>query len=153
MLKKGLVAGIALVTLNVAAYAQEKEHVEVSKDTLITLLQNFRAKPEIMLKPVESKPVVTVAKVIDKRTARRVTVRGFRVQIFTGSSRSQAYAEQARFRRLYKDIDAYVSYNEPNYRVKVGDFRSRSEANTYLRMLKSQFNNVFIFTEDIYVYQ
>ncbi|MBP3944170.1 SPOR domain-containing protein [Sphingobacteriaceae bacterium WQ 2009] len=153
MLKKGFVAGMAVVMLSISAHAQEKVPVEVTKDTLITLLQNFRANPEVMLKPVEVKPVVTVAKVIDKRTARRTSVRGFRVQIYTGSSRSQAYAEQARFRRLYKDVDTYVSYNEPNYRVKVGDFRSRSDANAYLRMLKSQFSNVFIFTEDIYVYQ
>jgi len=75
------------------------------------------------------------------------------VQVFAGSSRSDAYAEQARFRRLYKDIDTYVSYDEPNYRVKVGDFRSRADASTFMRTLKSQFSNVFIFTEDIFVYQ
>ncbi len=152
MLKKGLIAGIALIFVSTFTHAQERAHVEVSQDTLISLLQNFRA--HLGINPIESKSnVVTVAKVIDKKTARRSTIRGFRVQVFAGSSRSDAYAEQARFRRLYKDIDTYVSYDEPNYRVKVGDFRSRADASTFMRTLKSQFSNVFIFTEDIFVYQ
>src|SRR5690606_41728470 len=70
----------------------------------------------------------------------------------SGASRNEAYAEQARFQQLYRDIDTYISYEEPNYRVKVGDFRGRSEATRLMQSLRGQFNNVFIFTEDIFVY-
>src|SRR5690606_41446012 len=90
---------------------------------------------------------------LDKETASRTPTMGFRVKIYSGSDRSEAYAEQARFKQLYKGIDTYLSYEEPNYRVKVGDFRSRNEAQALMQGLRKQFNNVFVFTEEIYVYQ
>lgn len=45
-----------------------------------------------------------------------------------------------------------MTYDEPNYRVKVGDFRNRAEATKFMRELRGQYNNVFVFTEDIWVY-
>ncbi len=126
--------------------AQKKGEVEIVADPLIGLMQRSRMGTNITSNPV-GKPVV------DKKNATRTTTMGFRVQIYSGSNRTEAYAEQARFKKLYKDMDTYVSYEEPNYRVKVGDFRSRGEAQDLMQGLRRQFNNVFVFTEEIYVYQ
>lgn len=131
-----------------SASAQRKGQVVIVKDPLIESLQEFRYGKRITAGASNN----TAAQPVDKSTARRTTQRGFRVQIYSGSSRNDAYAEQARFQQLYKDIDTYVSYDQPNYRVKVGDFRGRSEATRLMQSLRGQFNNVFIFTEDIFVY-
>lgn len=125
--------------------------VEVQKDSLISLLQEFRAENGI--NPSTARMVSLGSKVVDKKNARRVKVRGFRVQIFSGSSRNEAYAVQSRFQNAYKDMGSYVSYDEPNYRVKVGDFRSRADATNFMRVLRSQYSNVFVFTEDIWAYE
>lgn len=143
--------GVALIGLFVCfsgrmGYAQQKGEVEVVADPLISLMQRNRMGTGISAAPTGKPPV-------DKKNATRTTAMGFRVQIYSGANRSDAYAEQARFKTLYKDIDTYVSYEEPNYRVKVGDFRSRGEAQDLMQGLRKQFNNVFIFTEEIYVYQ
>lgn len=127
-------------------YAQQRGSVEVIADPLIGLMQRHRMGTAITA-TTGSKPAV------DKKNATRITTMGFRVQIYSGADRSEAYAEQARFQKLYKDMDTYVTYEEPNYRVKVGDFRSRSEAQSLMQGLRKQFNNVFVFTEEIYVYQ
>ena len=148
MVKKGFL----LVTLlagfsSMAAYAQQqKGSVEIIADPLISLMQRNRMGTNITATSPAKPPV-------DKKNATRTTAMGFRVQIYAGPNRSEAYAEQAKFKRLYKDIDTYVSYDEPNYRVKVGDFRSRNEAQDLMQGLRKQFNNVFIFTEEIYIYQ
>src|SRR5690606_39390579 len=105
------------------------------------------------LKPINARIFSFVSKVVEKKSGKRVKVRGFRVQVFSGRNRSDAYAVQARFQRSYKDIGAYVTYEEPNYRVKVGDFRSRSEATNFMRELRSQYTNVFVFTEDVWAYE
>ncbi len=152
MLKRGLIFIHALVLFAlVQVNAQEKGGVIVTKDSLITQLQNFRAAMGI--NPVESKATVVPAKPIVRSAATRVKVRGFRVQIFAGSNRNQAFSEQTRFRSMYKDIDTYITYDEPNYRVKVGDFKSRSEANAFMRELRQYFSNVFVFSENVFVYQ
>lgn len=130
----------------VASLAQERGEVEVVADPLISLMQRNRKGTNITA-------TSTPKRVVDKKTATRTTTMGFRVQIYSGSDRSAAYAEQARFKKLYRDIDTYLSYEEPNYRVKVGDFRSRSEAQALMQGLRRQFNNVFVFTEEIYIYQ
>ncbi|GHE29329.1 SPOR domain-containing protein [Sphingobacterium griseoflavum] len=150
MLYKGLLLAFACIGIVQIGKAQSGV-VEVQKDSLISLLQEFRAENGI--NPTTARMVSLGSRVIDKKNAKRVKVRGFRVQIFSGSSRNDAYAVQSRFQNAYKDISSYVSYDEPNYRVKVGDFRSRAEATSFMRVLRSQYNNVFVFTEDIWAYE
>src|SRR5690606_35350379 len=125
---------------------QQKGSVEIIADPLISLMQRNRMGTKITATSAAKPPV-------EKKNATRTTAMGFRVQIYAGPKRSEAYAEQAKFKRLYKDIDTYVSYDESNCRVKVGDFRSRNEAQDLMQGLRKQFNNVFIFTEEIYIYQ
>lgn len=150
MISKGLYALICfLFVASFSAHAQHTGQVVVIKDPRIEALQEHRFGTRI----VAGGSSGNTSQPVDKSTATRTTQRGFRVQIYSGSSRTEAYAEQARFQRLYRDIDTYVSYEEPNYRVKVGDFRGRSEASRLMQSLRSQFNHVFIFTEDIFVYQ
>lgn len=147
MLKKGFAwVGLLICFSGLAGYAQEKGAVEVVADPLISLMQRNRMGTNISAGPAAKTPV-------DKKSATRTKTMGFRVQIYSGANRSEAYAEQARFKTLYKDIDTYISYEEPNYRVKVGDFRSRGDAQNLMQSLRKQFNNVFIFTEEIYIYQ
>lgn len=150
MLYKGLIFGFVLIGLAQISKAQSGI-VEVEKDSLINLLQAFRAENGI--NPSTARMVSLGSKVVDKKSGKRVKVRGFRVQIFSGSSRSDAYAVESKFQSSYKDIGSYVTYDEPNYRVKVGDFRSRSEATGFMRELRSQYNNVFVFTEDVWAYE
>lgn len=150
MLKKGLIIFLILVCFKLKA--QEAGVVEVSKDSLITILQNFRAENEI--NPVSSRSTVSLGpKVIDKTRATRVKRKGFRVQIYSGSNRGDAQAVQTQFKSLHPEMEAYMTYHEPNYRVKVGDFTSRAEANNYMRILRGQYTNVFVFQEDIWVWE
>jgi len=151
MLYKGLILGFACVCISFATRAQQTGVVEVNRDTLIALLQNFRAENEI--NPVASRAISLGTKPVDKSKATRVKKKGFRVQIYAGNNRNEAYAVQSRFRNQYTDIDSYINYDEPNYRVKVGDFTSRSEANSFMRILRSQYSNVFVFQEDIWVWE
>ncbi|RZF60279.1 SPOR domain-containing protein [Sphingobacterium corticibacterium] len=150
MLYKGLIFGFVLLGFAQLSKAQSGI-VEVEKDSLINLLQEFRAENGI--NPTTARMVSLGSKVVDKKSGKRVKVRGFRVQVFSGANRSDAYAVQARFQRSYKDIGAYVTYDEPNYRVKVGDFRSRSEATSFMQELRSQYSNVFVFTEEVWAYE
>lgn len=151
MLKKGLILGLVLISSGSVLKAQQKGEVIEKKDSLITLLQEFRAEHEI--NPTAARAISLGTKVVDKTKATRVKRKGFRVQIFSGPSRNEAYATQSRFRNQNSDMDCYITYDEPNYRVKVGDFKSRSEANSFMRTMRAQYKNVFVFQEDIWVWE
>lgn len=69
---------------------------------------------------------------------------GYRVQIYNGADRNAAYRAQAKFQQSYPDISSYVTYNEPNFKVRVGDFRTRLEATKLMQQLKPWFSLMFI---------
>lgn len=141
---KSIFLSLSLLLFSAAIFAQNKKgNLEIVKNPMIDLLQERRVY--FKNNPVEVRPV-------NKESGTRSTVLGFRVQIYSGSSRNDAYATQARFQKQYKDIATYVSYTQPNYRVKVGDFRSRSEAQAFMREVKNDYPMVFLFTEQVYVY-
>ena len=146
MIRYVLLFGMLAALPTSGLFAQERGRLEVVEDPMISALQRLRAQH--LIAGTGTNP----SAVRERNPASRTVARGFRVQIYMGASRSEAYAEQARFQRLFSNIDTYVSYEAPNYRVKVGDFRSRSEADQLMRGLSQQFNNVFVHTEDIFVY-
>jgi hypothetical protein len=79
------------------------------------------------------------------------TIYGYRVQVFFGNDRKTAYFQQAKFKALYPELNAYISYTQPNYRVKVGDFKTRAEAQQLMSKLRPDFPTLFIFNERIKV--
>lgn len=78
-----------------------------------------------------------------------VSQMGFRVQVFYGSDRRKTFNEQARFKSAYPKLNTYITYKEPNYYLRVGDFRTRLEAQRLMNELRSTFPTLFIFREKI----
>jgi hypothetical protein len=76
-------------------------------------------------------------------------VNGFRVQLYTGANRKDAYAAQTKFQEQFPDIRSYVIYSEPNFKVRAGDFRTRIEAEKLQQDVKKYFTGTFIITEKI----
>ena len=56
---------------------------------------------------------------------------------------------QARFQDKFPDQRTYISYREPNFKVHVGDFRTRLEAEKMSQELKTWFAGLFIIPEKI----
>lgn len=97
---------------------------------------------------------------IDTLAARRIeldkaagidatTANGYRIQIFTGPNRKEAYNAQAKFQEEFPDIRTYIIYSEPNFKVRAGDFRTRMEAEKMQEELKKLFAGTFIISEKI----
>ena len=74
---------------------------------------------------------------------------GYRVQFFSGSSRKDAFNAQNRLQQEYPELRTYISYREPNFKVKAGDFRTRLEAEKLVQELRSSFSSIFILSEKI----
>ncbi|UKN00868.1 SPOR domain-containing protein [Paracrocinitomix mangrovi] len=57
-----------------------------------------------------------------------VLIDGYRVMIYFDQDKSKAESEKARFMSMYNDVSTYIDYSAPNYRVRVGNFRTKLEA-------------------------
>ncbi len=55
-------------------------------------------------------------------------MRGYRVQIYYGIDRNQAIQRKVDFIRRFPNEKTYMSYTQPQYRVKVGNFATRQDA-------------------------
>ncbi len=69
-------------------------------------------------------------------------IEGYRIQIYkeTGNNAlDSAWSEKTRFENEYQGVKAYISFREPYYRVRVGDFRTRLEAIKFLSVIREKY--------------
>ncbi|WP_029271967.1 SPOR domain-containing protein [Flavobacterium sp. KJJ] len=67
----------------------------------------------------------------------------YRIQIFSGKS-EEAKKTLADFKREYTNIDGTIIFNTPNYKVMVGNFKTRIEAEKNLAEIKNRYKSVFL---------
>ena len=72
------------------------------------------------------------------------TVELYKIQVFQGS-RTFAEELKASFESKYNDWPTEMVYETPNYKIWVGNFRSRLEADKALIKIKKNYINAFIF--------
>ena len=72
------------------------------------------------------------------------TLQGYKIQIYSGR-RVSAEKSKSDFRNSYGKWTSKLVYETPNYKVWVGSFRSRLEADRALLEVKRKFPNAFIF--------
>ena len=67
----------------------------------------------------------------------------YKIQIYNGGSEN-AKKTLNEFRQEFNDIDATIVFNTPNYKVWVGNFRTRIEAERNLVNIKDRYKNVLL---------
>lgn len=73
------------------------------------------------------------------------TVETFRIQVYSGNSSSRASNVKAEFMQSYGQWPVEMVFNTPNYKIWVGNFRDRLEADRALLRIKKNYMNAFIF--------
>lgn len=80
---------------------------------------------------------------IDWGTVNHVKVNGFKIQVFSGNnqrqSKDEAQSKAGMVRSAYPNQEVTVSYNPPFWRVRVGNFLTRSDAEEVLSEMKKTF--------------
>ncbi|MBQ9474481.1 MAG: SPOR domain-containing protein [Bacteroidales bacterium] len=70
------------------------------------------------------------------------TVPGYRIQIGSlagNDAKTRAFDKKERFKQAYPEVPIYLIYDEPNFRLKVGDFINKLEAYAFLQKIKATF--------------
>jgi hypothetical protein len=67
---------------------------------------------------------------------------GYRIQIYTASgNRSKLLTERqkAEFSAAFPGTRSYITYDAPYYKLRVGDFRTRLDAEGFLRVISTKY--------------
>ena len=78
---------------------------------------------------------------------------GYRIHLFMEiGNDALKHAEQVkrRFENAFPDIPIYLTYSEPHFRLRAGNFRNRVEAEKCLRRIKPKFKEAFVTADMIY---
>jgi hypothetical protein len=81
-------------------------------------------------------------------------VPGFRIRIYSESgigAKEEQQRVRASFLSNFPDIDAYYDYDEPYFKVYVGDCRTRSEALKLYDLIKKKFPNPILVEDYIQI--
>lgn len=79
-------------------------------------------------------------------------MKGYRVQIMavTGTnSRNTAENERALFQARFPEVPAYISYTEPYFKIRVGDFMTRLDAYKMLVEVRDMYPGAYITIDKI----
>ena len=91
-----------------------------------------------------------VAVLLDKHLEINKTkkyIQGFRIHIFSESgsnSKSAAMEVRAKFLAKFPNVEAYIVFMEPNYKIRVGNFRTRMNARGFLKEIIGEYPNAYV---------
>ena len=79
-----------------------------------------------------------------KLNAAHQSMPGYRIQLYFGNDRTHANDLKTEFLNEHPKTSAYVLYRQPNFKLRVGDFKSRLEALKFLKEIQIIYNTAFV---------
>lgn len=101
---------------------------------------------------VDASPKLQALVARDRQLKRQIeSLPGYRVHIYAGTIRQQAWDAKRRALGAFPEIPSYLDYTVPNYVVRLGDFLDRDEAYLFLREARQYFPGAFLVSADVRV--
>ncbi|MCR4845062.1 MAG: SPOR domain-containing protein [Bacteroidales bacterium] len=151
-MKKRIALIFALLAVGcLSARAQEQETVEIPAAVDSTLLG--RSILSVLGPGVQVNQSAEVRQALDEyvKANARKSIPGFRIRVFYDNG-PQARAKSESIENALRsqlNVAVYRSFESPNYKVTVGDFRSRDEALRVYNLLKGTYPTAYIIKETI----
>jgi hypothetical protein len=88
---------------------------------------------------------------INEETTResRRNVPGYRIQVINSPDRNKVFAAKTRVYQDYPELKPYLVYQPPNYKLKLGNFKTAEEADPYVKKLTKLFPTGIYVVHDI----
>jgi len=81
--------------------------------------------------------------------AKKGKMKGYRVQIHFGAEKAKALDIKSKFISQNHSLSAYLDYQQPYFKIRVGDFRTKLESYKFLQEISADFPGAFIVNDDI----
>lgn len=114
---------------------------------------SFNIKAQTKIGSIKIKgEIIYLDSIIDKKNRENSinqTINGYRIQLFSGNERNNANNIKTKFLKLYPDQTAYLAYNQPYFKIRIGDFRTKLDAKLFYNKIKDEFNECIIIADKI----
>lgn len=92
---------------------------------------------------------------IDKIVAQKIaynkslkTIKGYKIQLYYGNEQG-AYSLKDKFNKLYPDIPAKLTFSTPDWKIQVGNYFTKLQADHDIVQLKIDFPGAIVIAADI----
>jgi len=79
----------------------------------------------------------------------KAPIKGYRVKIHFGADKNRAKEIKGTFLTKFPGVAAYEKYDQPNFNIRVGDFRTKLEAYKFLKAVQIEFPTAFLVQDEI----
>lgn len=117
-----------VLVLFVAGYAQDTTAVRYNKN--VTIQQDSQ--------------IATLLYKYKEYNRKREFTDGYRIQIMYTDVRDDVYKSKAAMYMAFPDLVSYVEYEQPFYKLRLGDFTTRMDATYYLQQVVTLYPGAFI---------
>lgn len=130
-----IIVPLLLWISEISAQTDSAISIAVNKDPRIDLLVN---------KQIEINEITT-------RNSRR-SAAGYRILVISSNDRNKVIEAKTKMVREFPELKAYMMYQSPFFRLKVGNFKERPEAEEYLSQIQRIYpTGVYVVTDTIEV--
>jgi SPOR domain len=92
----------------------------------------------------QDRKVTELTDVYKTYNKRNDVTEGYRIQIAFSNDRQEAYTIKSKIYKELPDEKCYVEYEEPYYKLRIGDYSTRLEAYDKLRAVISKYPGAFV---------
>lgn len=132
---KRFVVIILMIVSVVGASAQPKQ------DTVVK-----PGKVEIVL---DNPQIDSLMEAYKTKAEKEDYVQGFRIQVVAAGNRADINKVKSQFYTVFPDMKTYVIYQTPNFKLRVGNYRTKLEAYKAWLEIEKEFPGAFITPDEL----
>ena len=149
-----LLTVFVLSTFSLSMMAQTTKVVKSSneEDIFESLSKKTEGQGTVVIRQDAKMRVLMDKKIAETEDKQYITYLGYRVQVYMGNnqkkSKSDAQEREKKIKEKYPELSSYLSFVSPFWRLRVGDFRTHTEALVFSKQLLADFPEM---SGDIYI--
>jgi len=140
-----------LIFFPVGLYSQRADSTLLGRDVFDLLEESGPKKNHIVIVQSDATKEIVNEQILQNATS-PLKIKGFRVRIFFDnkqSARGESTRIAAEFSEVSPGTAIYSDYDNPYFKVTVGDFRTKSDAMRFMNSIKALYPQAFITREYI----
>lgn len=146
---------IAVLLGSIMTFAQDEtltfgfRKTAIQADSIQKLNFNTAQKGKVIVHKDKRLENVTEFIGRQKESIEGTKIDGYRIQIFFNESKTVAQSQKASFISTHSEHKAYLDYLAPNYRIRVGNFRTKLQAEKFKQELISVYPTCIVIKDKI----
>ena len=148
---------ICIALLLIVSFIKAQDNKETKRSNIFEALTSTDSISKATVKIHQDKRIELL--LANKKLSQSQMANGFRVQVFSGNiqktAKTDAFRIEKQMQESFPEQAVYVNYTSPFWKVRVGDFKTKEEAQKFRNQVIETFpdlkSEIYIVPEQIFI--